>query len=142
METTHIKLLPDHAKLKEKRTGSFKIWRKLSNWAYELELPEEWKIHPVFHASLLTRFVTNEVHGPAFAKPPPDEVEGEEEYEVGTILKHRTRTVRKGHQRETHWEFLIHWKGYSRNDASWVPEDDLSHAQEALDQYKKKKKLV
>ena len=142
LETTHIKILPDHPKLKEKRTGPFKIRRKLSNWAYELELPEEWQIHPVFHASLLTRFVTNEVHGPAFAKPPPDEVEGEEEYEVDTILRHRTRTTGKGHRKKKHMEYLVHWKGYSRNDDSWVHEDELSHAQAALDQYKKKKKLA
>ena len=142
LDTTNIKILPDHPKLKEKRTGPFKIRRKLSNWAYELELPEDWKIHPVFHASRLTRFITNVVHGPAFAKPPPDTVEREEEYEVDTVIRHRTRMVKKGRRKEKRREFLIHWKGYSRNDASWVDEKDLSHAQEALDQYKKRKKLT
>ena len=37
LDTTNIKILLDHPKLKEKRTGPFKIRRKLSNWAYELE---------------------------------------------------------------------------------------------------------
>lgn len=142
LETTNIKILPDHPKLKEKRTGPFKIRRKLSNWAYELELPDDWKIHPVFHASLLTRFITNEVHGPAFAKPPPDEIGGTPEYEVHTILRHRTKTTGRARNRKRFYEFLVHWKGYRRDEATWEPEANLSHAQVAVNQYKRRKKLT
>ena len=40
-------------KLTDKWAGPFKILKKLSSVAYELELPKTWKIHPVFHISLL-----------------------------------------------------------------------------------------
>ena len=88
LETTNICLLPDHPKFKEKHTGPFTIKRKLSNWSYELELPDDWHIHPVQHASQLTRFVATDVHGPTFARPPLEEIEGQQEYEVDTILRH------------------------------------------------------
>lgn len=142
LETTNIKLMPDHPKFKEKRTGPFKIVRKLSDWAYQLELPNEWQIHPVFHASLLTRFTSTAVHGPAFAKPPPDLIDGQEEYEVHSILRHRTRSERKGRTHHKYLEYLVHWKGYTRNEATWEKEDTLAHAKEAIEQYKKAKKLT
>ena len=33
--------------------GPFKIIDVIGQQAYKLSLPEEWKIHPVFHVSLL-----------------------------------------------------------------------------------------
>ena len=142
LETRNIKILPDHPKFQEKRTGPFKIIRKLSDWAYELELPDDWRIHPVFHASLLTRFVSTDVHGPAFAKPPPEEIGGHEEYEVEKILRHRSRTERKGRNRgKKKMEFLVQWKGYRADESTWEGEENLKNAREAVQQYKKAKKL-
>ena len=57
--------------------------------AYELELPSQWKVHPVFHASLLTPYVETAAHGPNYTRPLPDLVEGEAEWEVEAILAHR-----------------------------------------------------
>jgi hypothetical protein len=57
-----------------------------------LKLPLQWKqkkIHPVFHASLLSPYKETEVHGANFPEPPPDLVEGEEEYEVEQVLDSR-----------------------------------------------------
>lgn len=143
LETTNIKILPDHPKFKEKRTGPFKITKKLSDWAYKLELPEDWQVHPVFHVSLLTKFTTTAVHGPAFAKPPPDVVEGQQEYEVHTILRHQKITTgKKGRKRTTRIKYLVHWKGYPRDEATWEEEENLVNSKEAVDQYKKRKNLA
>lgn len=149
LETTNIKMMPDHPKFKEKCTGPFRITRKLSNWAYKLDLPDDWHIHPVFHASLLSHFTMTAVHGPAFAKPPPDLVGGRGEYKVHSILQHKLISGRKGRKRrkknaepvEKKYEFLVHWQGYRRNEATWEKEEDLEHAKEAITQYKARKHL-
>ena len=83
-------LLPyGSAKLAPRRHGPFKIIKVISPVAYELELPLQWKIHPVFHASLLTPYIETSAHGPNYTRPPPDLVEGEVEWEVEAILAHR-----------------------------------------------------
>jgi len=56
---------------------------------YCLKLLDQWQIHPVFHASLLSPYQETETHGPNFLQPPPDLIEGEEEYEVEAIIAHR-----------------------------------------------------
>ena len=86
LEATHLRFIKDNKKLAAKRHGPFPIAEVVSPWAYRLKLPDQWRIHPVFHASLLTPYHENETHGPNFIRPPPDIVEGEEEYEVETII--------------------------------------------------------
>ena len=56
---------------------------------YQLKLPATWKIHNVFHATLLQQYRENKVYGVNFPKPPPELVDGEEVYEVENILRHR-----------------------------------------------------
>jgi hypothetical protein len=54
----------------------------------QLLLPTQWNIHPIFHASLLTPFSETPAHGPNFTRPPPDLIDGKEEYEVEQIRSH------------------------------------------------------
>ncbi len=82
LDTSHLKLPHQKAKLTPKRLGPFKITQEISPVAYRLELPPNWRIHNVFHASLLTPYHETTAHGPNFTRPPPDLIDGEEEYEV------------------------------------------------------------
>jgi len=54
-----------------------------------LELPHQWKIHNVFHASLLTPYIEMELHGLNYPEPPPDVIEGEPEFEIEQIVDSR-----------------------------------------------------
>jgi hypothetical protein len=47
--------------------------------------PPQWNIHPVFHASLLMPYVETMEHGENYSRPPPDMIEGKEQYEVKAI---------------------------------------------------------
>ena len=76
-------------KLAPKRHGPFPISKQVSPVVYQLQLPDAWKIHDVFHASLLTPYHETSQHGPNYIKPPPELIEGEHEYEVETIVNHR-----------------------------------------------------
>jgi len=76
-------------KLGPKRYGPFLIKTVLSPITFTLQLPEQWRIHPTFHASELSSYCETDVHGPNFQEPPPDIINEEEEYEVEAILAHR-----------------------------------------------------
>ena len=118
-------------KLALKRYGPFKIGKVLSPITYQLKLLPQWKIHDIFHADLLTPYHETELHGPNFTRPPPDLIDGEEEYEVKEILQSR----RFGRGRKV--QYLVKWKGYPESENQWVDWDNL-HADEVIADFKKK----
>ena len=63
-------------------------------------------------------------------QPPPDLVDGEEEYEIEEILD-----LRK-YGRGCKIQYLVKWKGYPSSDNQWVNWDDM-HAEEALAKFRK-----
>ena len=130
LEARNLKCSVTNPKFAPKREGPFTITKVLSPITYQLRLPKTWKIHPVFHTTLLSPYCKNNVHGPNFPTPPPDLIAGEEEYEIEWILRHRGSLSRQS--------FLIQWKGYSAEEDSWVPERDLKNAKSALNNYKKR----
>jgi len=86
---SHLKLPHQKAKLTSKRLGLFKITREISLVAYQLALPANWRIHDIFHTSLLNPYYETIAHSPNFTHPPPDLIEGEEEFEVERIIAHQ-----------------------------------------------------
>jgi len=123
LEGTNLKMPYETAKLSPKRYGPFRVAAKISNTSYQLNLPPTWKIHPIFHATLLTLYRETEAHGPNFLEPPPDIIEGEPEWEVEKILAERR--YRNRHQ------YLIRWKNYSPAHDSWTNENDI-HTDELI----------
>ena len=117
LEATNLRLSYPSRKLAPKRQGPFEISQVLSPLTYCLRLPSTWKIHDVFHASLLSSYKETEAHGPNFSKPPPDLIGTEEEYEVEQIISHRGTTGRR--------RYLTAWKGYSSSENTWEPESNL-----------------
>jgi hypothetical protein len=119
LESKNLATLYLSKKIAPKREGPFKIKEILSPVTYRLDLPERWKIHDVFHASLLTPFVETEAHGPSFPNLPPDIIDGEEEYKVEQILASRKfGSITK---------YLVRWKGYSSYHDSWQREEDMGN---------------
>ena len=129
LEAKNLKYSIANPKFTSKREEPFTITKVLSSITYQLYLPKTWKIHLVFHASLLSPYCKNSIHGLNFPASPPDLIKGEKEYEIKKILCH--------HGTPTAHMFLIQWKGYSAKEDSWVLEWDLKHAKSALNDYKK-----
>ncbi len=82
LDASHLKLPHQKAKLTPKHLGPFRITQEISPVAYRLELPTNWRIHDMFHASLLTPYHETQAHGPNFTRPPPDLIDREDEYKV------------------------------------------------------------
>ena len=133
LENRNLNIPYQSRKLAPKREGPFVVEQVLGPVTYRLKLPKQWCIHPVFHTSLLMPYRETETHGPNYTTPPPDLVNGQEEFEVEAILTHRKRGA--GYQ------YLVRWKGYGPNDNSWEPERNLSNAADVLKAYKLRRQL-
>jgi hypothetical protein len=97
---------------------------------YRLVLPPSWKVHLVFHVSLLRpTILSGQLHPPAIIdiQPSPDIIQGEEEYEVEAVLDHWG-----GKQR---CQYLVKWCGYPNSDATWEPKSSLCHASDIISHY-------
>ena len=88
LEGKNLKLHYPSKKLAPRRERPFEIIQVISPMAYKLQLPPTWKIHDVFHASLLLSYRETLEHGPNFSNPPPDLIREEEKYEIDKILSH------------------------------------------------------
>ena len=53
LSTRNLKMKGTPGKLQKRFVGPFRVTETIGEQAYRLALPEEWRIHPVFHVSLL-----------------------------------------------------------------------------------------
>lgn len=116
-------------KLEPRYIGPFKIIERVNENAFRLELPPTMKQHPVFNADLLKLYRNSptEFGEREAPRPPPELIDGEEEYEVERILD------RKKFGRVTKW--LVQWRGYPLEDATWEPRSSLLNAKDALAEF-------
>jgi len=135
LEGKHLKFPHQKTKLNPKRYGPFKIIKMISPVAYQIELPPSWKIHPVFHTSLLSPYSETTSHGPNFSQPPSELIDGEAEYEVELIRSHRR------HGRSRTLQYLIKWKGYPESDNTWEDANQI-HAPDCIKLYHKDNPLA
>ena len=117
-----------HNKIAPKREGPFEIEEVLGPVTYQSKLPTTWKIHNVFHATLLWPYIKNKIYGNNYPRLLPELLEGEEVYEVETILKHWWRG--RGYQ------YYVKWKGYPITKATWESESAFSNDGNMLQMYK------
>ena len=76
-------------KLRRRWIGPFFIAKVISPVAHRLNLPPHWRIHLVFHVSNLKRYYQSEEFERVERPPSPTAVDGEEEFEVEAILRHK-----------------------------------------------------
>ena len=121
-------------KLLPRFIGPYTIVEQHSPVTFRVELPPTMKIHDVFHVDRFRHYQPSpEALGQrAPAKPEPEIIDGEEEYEAEEILEDKQRNNRR--------EYLILWKGYPREDATWEPESNLTNCKDLLREYKRKRK--
>ena len=119
LNSKNLKLKVGIRKFSPKFLGPFKVKKVVNPVAYELALPRTWKVHPVFHRSLLKPF-----EGTVPKQLAVPQVEPSIEYAVEKILKERTI---KGKT-----QFLIKWKHYPVEEATWQNEEDCSNCRDLI----------
>ena len=142
LSTTEIRMigtkeLRKAVKFLPKFIGPFSIKRVMNANAYELELPPKLQIHPTVNISRLRRYVDGGEQFPdrhvEVYRPPAtivrDKNEEKVEWEVERILGQRGTGK--------HRKYLIKWKGYAEFESTWQSMADLTHADEALEEYRK-----
>lgn len=112
LSTKNLPLRVGTRKLAEKWTGPFMLQKQISNEAWQLALPNTWKIHNVFHSSQLKH-----VHGDPQTPTPITLAQGDQEYEVETIVAERKVAGKQ--------QYLIRWKHYGQFDDTWEPVENL-----------------
>jgi hypothetical protein len=115
------------AKLNYKRLGPFKIAKFIGLVACQLEPPPHFKIHNVFHVSLLEPYHEKSIPKHHREPPAPVKIEGQEEFEVQEVLdskKIRGKLL-----------YLVFWRGYPPSKATWEHVGNLVHAQDLVNRF-------
>ena len=128
LDACNLKIRTPSRKLSPWRYGPFKVLQRISPIAYCIELPQTMKIHNVFHIDLLIPHCQTKAYRETYCQPPPELIDGEEEYEIKEIIDQHTDKQRQKKQ------YLVSWVGYPASENSWVDESDL-HAPELLEEY-------
>jgi hypothetical protein len=97
------------------------VIKRVREVAYELELPEGSRIHNIFHVSCLKKALGQQVT-PSTDLPPLDE-EGQLVLTPERIIDIRERRLRSRVIRE----YLVMWRGFPAEDATWEREQILQH---------------
>ncbi|MCX6042642.1 MAG: RNase H-like domain-containing protein, partial [Caldilinea sp.] len=115
-------------KLAPKWYGPCTIVAKIGSVSYKLQLPSDWRIHPVFHVSLLKRYEASSKFPRTMFRPPPDLEYGNSVYEVETILDRRETFLDGDRRRTPVVEYFIKWAGYAAHESTWEPASNLNDA--------------
>ena len=138
LNTKHLRVTAvPSKKLFPRWLGPLTVDKRIGNSAYRLRLPAHWRMHNVFHVSLLKPYYDNGQQHP----PPPWSLldTQDPEIEVESILAHRPASIKP--QRDLPPKvlqrlfFLVRWRHYGPEHDSWEPYDNMKHASESLSAY-------
>lgn len=106
-------------KLAPRFYGPFQVIERIGAVAYKLQLPDDAKIHPVFHVSLLKKKLGQ--HLVAQPSLPPVAQDGTFLAEPVAVLARRQ--VKKNNHAVVQW--LVQWSNSFPEDATWVDYREL-----------------
>ena len=125
-------------KLTQQYVGPFQIIERVGRLAYKLEVPSNWRIHPVFSVTQLEPAPSpseDPFHRPRPQQPPSVFVEGDTDkakfFEIDCLFN--KRTVKKNNGLAI--EYLVCWTGYGPEWDKWYNIKDLDNAANLVQAY-------
>ncbi|SNX87991.1 related to Gag-pol polyprotein [Melanopsichium pennsylvanicum] len=109
------------AKLNTRFAGPFPVIERIGRRAYRIQLPSSVRVHNVFHVSMLERTKDSKLEGRSTIQPYPTLHDEDLEFEVEAIVDIR--------RRQGQVEYLVQWKGYPEEAASWEPAEAVNAPQ-------------
>jgi hypothetical protein len=101
-----------------------KILRKFDANAYEIELPDDVGIPPIFNVSYIYPYRKHDTEG----SEDQEKIQWEKQMpivEKPQMEKIIDQRIGKKTRRKTYFEYLVKWKGHPIEDASWENEVDI-----------------
>jgi len=131
LDASDIKMTRPSPELSHHRLKPFEIEHQVGPLAYQLKLPHGLRqLHLVFNVVKLSAAPDNPILGRKLLAPlPPIVVDGEPEWEVEEVLDSRW------HRRR--FQFLIKWKGFSREHNSWEVASNVKAPDLVAEYYRK-----
>jgi len=131
LDASDIKTTCPSPKLSHRRLGPFEIERQVGPLAYRLKLPHGLRqLHPVFNMVKLSTALDDPIPGRKPRTPlPPIVIDREPEWEVEEVLD--------SHWHQRRFQFLIKWKGFSREHNSWEVASDVKAPDLVAEYYRK-----
>jgi Integrase zinc binding domain/Retroviral aspartyl protease/Chromo (CHRromatin Organisation MOdifier) domain len=134
LSTEHLRIVgvKRTPKLTFKYIGPFTVIRVVGSNAYELKLPDNMNLHPVFNISRLKQYTDGMTSHPSreqsYNRPLPiiDDEDGAELFKPERILECRGTGARK--------RWLVKWIGYPPEENTWEPLSNIGHT-DAFDQF-------
>ena len=108
-------------KMAAKFIGPFRITDAVGKQAYRLALPTSYRIHNVFHVSLLEPWEQRAGEEPADSMQLAEE---DDEWEVEKIVD--------GEKRKGQQYYLVQWKGWPKEYTSWETAESCANAESAI----------
>ena len=106
---------------------------------YKLDIPQCWKIDPLFQVSLLEPYKVSDCPNQSHPPIEPKVVEGDIEWKVEQIMKSEiityTRKARIVSKRFKELRYCIKWAGCSEHEKTWEPPEGLENAREEVERF-------
>ena len=128
LDARNLPIKTQSRKLSPQRYGPYEIMKQISPVTYYIKLPASLKMHNVFHVDLLIPHHKTDAYGEQYSQPPPELIDGQEEYIIEEILDDQ---INKQNRKK---QYYVSWQGYPASKNQWVNTKNL-YAPELLAEY-------